>query len=283
MTDEHVIEIAGARIWIKDGRAEALTDPRVRTCPLRQRLYGHGEESRETVLDSLSRNMGEIGMYTADRRLEMDERTVTFGASEIIADALKDDLLDCAVTVCDGAGTVIVTRADVMQAIGAHMTGVISTSPFESVQRSLESRGCVIVDRGARVDQVEGYRMALDLGHRRIAVTVSGLDAQACRMIRKLPGEGVIFVCHNTALGVEDAEMVRDHADIVYACASRNVRGIVGPRALVQIGKAIPVFGLTANGKRLILNRAMHVDSQLLISRVPLPSLDDGRGPEPLS
>jgi putative methanogenesis marker protein 8 len=283
MTDEHVIEIAGARIRITDGSMETLSDPRVRTCPLRQRLYGHGEESKETVLGSLSKNMGEMGMYTADRRLELEERTVTFGASEIIADALNDDLLDCAVTVCDGAGTVIVTRAEVMQAIGAHMTGVISTSPFESVQRSLEDRGCVIVDRGARVDQIEGYRRALELGHRRIAVTVSGLDAQACRMIRELPGEGTIFVCHNTGLGVEDAEIVRDHADIVYACASRNVRRIVGPSALVQIGKAIPVFGLTSEGKRLILNRAMNIDTQLLISRSGLPSLDGSRGPEPLS
>jgi len=48
----------------------------------------------------------EHGMFSPRRRLEM-ETFVGFGASESMMTGLEKGIIDAAVTVCDGAGTVI--------------------------------------------------------------------------------------------------------------------------------------------------------------------------------
>ncbi len=52
--------------------------------------------------------------------------------------------------------------------------------------------------------------------------------------------------------------MLPESCDIVWSCASETVRDIVGRRSKLQIGVSIPVFALTDEGKRLILNGAEH-------------------------
>ncbi|NYT01173.1 MAG: DUF2099 family protein, partial [Methanosarcinales archaeon] len=90
---EHLVEVAGALVRIKDGRIEVLTDPTVSYCPLRQDLYGCREESRETVERSLREHMEVLGMYGPGRVLELPDRPVSFGASEIISDAMADGVV----------------------------------------------------------------------------------------------------------------------------------------------------------------------------------------------
>ncbi len=123
---EHLTEMAKSLVRVKDGKIEVLTDPLIRRCPLREDLYGFQEESRETVRQALEGHMREMGMYGPDRVLETDRRPVSFGASEIIMDGLIEGLVDAAVVVCEGAGTVVAMRPEVLQAVGAHMTGHIS-------------------------------------------------------------------------------------------------------------------------------------------------------------
>src|SRR5512137_3125154 len=122
---EHLLEMAKARVRIKDGKIEVLSDPGISFCPLRRDLYGIEEESRESVERILELHMKEMGMYGPARILELDEQPVSFGASEILCDGMKEGLVDAAVLVCEGAGSVIVPRPDVLQAMGAHMTGLI--------------------------------------------------------------------------------------------------------------------------------------------------------------
>jgi hypothetical protein len=38
---------------------------------------------------------------------------------------MNEGLVDSAVVVCEGVGTVVATGQDVLQAVGAHMTGLI--------------------------------------------------------------------------------------------------------------------------------------------------------------
>jgi putative methanogenesis marker protein 8 len=151
---EHLLEMAKALVRVKDGKIEVLTEPGIRCCPLRRDLYGIQEESRETVQRVLQSHMKELGMYGPERVLELQEEPVSFGASEILADAMREGLVDAAVVVCEGAGTVVATRPEVLQAIGAHMTGLVKTEPIKEIQDGLDKRGCLLLDRQGTMDQV---------------------------------------------------------------------------------------------------------------------------------
>jgi hypothetical protein len=86
---------------------------------------------------------------------------VSFGASEMIMDAMRDGLLDAAVSVCEGVGTVVITRPDLVEMVGAHMTGIVSTSPIPEVRKSLLRRGSFILDKKCTIDQVKGFQRAV--------------------------------------------------------------------------------------------------------------------------
>ena len=278
--------MAGARVRIRDGKVEVLTEPAIRSCPLRQDLYGIKIESKETVKRVLEEHMAELGMYGPKRVLELENKPVSFGASEILSDALSEGLVDAAVLVSEGAGTVVATKPEVLQAIGAHMTGLVRTEPIEEIQEGLEERGCILLDRQGTIDQVLGFERAVDAGYRRIAVTVAGDRADDARALRKresaLGARATILAVHTTGISESEAQVLAECCDLVWSCASRAVRKAAGGKALIQIGIAIPVFAFTPTGKRLILNRAMHFSGQLVLHRAGLPVLPEGKQPEPL-
>ncbi len=282
-----MLEMAGALVRVRAGEVEVLTDPKVKWCPLRSGLYGHGVESRKTVESVLKRHMEELGMYGPHRVLELSERPVSFGASEMIADGMKAGLVDAAVVVCEGAGTVVAARPEVVAALGAHMTGLVRTEPIEEIQSGLRERGCILLDDRCTIDQVEGYKWALAAGYEKIVVTITGKRAFDAAEIRKLASasaaEGpVIFAVHNLDVTADQAEVLAETCDVVWSCASREVRDVVGRRAKLQIGISIPVYALTDWGKRLVLNRALHFESGLVMFRATLPYGPEEKLPKPL-
>lgn len=278
--------MAGALVSVKDGKVKVLTDPKVKRCPLRTLLYGHKEETRETVKKVLEHHIKELGMYTENRVLELTEDPISFGASEMMMNALQEGILDACVIVCDGAGTVIATRAEVVQAIGIHMTGIIKTDPIKKTQKGLIQRGCLLIDENASIDQVKGVELAIKHGFKRIAVTITRDDINILPQIRKHEKEAqisaAIFAVHTTGITTEDAQILINNADLVWSCASKVARELIGKRAVLQIGISIPVFALTDLGKRIILNRALHFKQSLLISRRKLPVTTPISHPNPL-
>jgi putative methanogenesis marker protein 8 len=225
-------------------------------------------------------------MYSSNRILEIDQKPVSFGASEIIMDAMTEGLVDAAVVVCEGAGTSVITRPEVLQAVGAHMTGLISTQPIKEIQDGLKQRGCLLLDERCTIDQVEGYIKATEAGFKKIAVTVTGhmaSDSKRLQEMGKISGaKPIILSVHNTGISDEEAETLSEYCDIVWACASKPVREIVGRRSKIQIGISIPVFGITQMGKRLILNRVLHFEDGSIIHRASLPYVPIEKQPEPL-
>jgi len=211
---------------------------------------------------------------------------VSFGASEILADAMKEGLVDAAVLVCEGAGTVVATRSDVLQAIGAHMTGLVKTEPIKEIQEGLEERGCILLDRQGTMDQVRGFEKAAEAGFKKIAVTISGSRAADAQSLRERDSElgisSIILAVHTTGISESEARVLAESCDLVWSCASRAVRVEVGKRAQMQIGISIPVFALTQEGKRLILNRALHFSGTLVLHRAGLPLAPEAKQPEPL-
>lgn len=277
--------MAKSKVLIEDGKVKVLSPPLVKRCPLRKHLYGCEREDETTVKRVLESHIQGLGMYTSRRILSLEDDPVSFGASEMMNDALHEGLLDAAVVVCEGVGTVITAKPDVLQAVGAHMTGVLETEEIPATRRRLERKGALTLG-SCQIDQVRGYEIALQHGYERVAVTISGDRAGDAASLREkgkeLGNRPIILAVHTTGISKAKALQLAKGCDIVWGCASKWVRDVAGPKALIQIGTGIPVFAMTTEGKKLVLNRALHMDDKLLIGRSQLPVLDKNKQPEPL-
>jgi putative methanogenesis marker protein 8 len=282
---EHLLEMAKARVLVKDGRIEVVSDPKILRCPLRRDLYGIEEESRDSVERVLAEHIAKIGMYTPSRVLEMEDKTVSFGASEILADAMAEGIVDCAVVACEGAGSVVIVRPEVLLAVGAHMTGLLKTEPISEIQRGLEERGCLLLDALGSIDQAAGFQRAAAAEFRRIAVTVAGAAAKEAAMLREMGRQmGIrpfLLAVHTTGISEQDAQILGESCDLIWSCASKAVREVAGKKAKLQMGISIPVFAMTEQGKRLLLNRAVHFQAPLVLHRAGLPVVPADKQPQP--
>jgi len=230
---EHEFYCCGARVLIKDGAIEVLTEPKISHCPLHEAIYGTKTLDREAVRRTAEIKIKDLGFCCEDRVFD-ESSIVPYGSSEIISVCMKKGLLDCAVTVCDGAGTVIADSAGLVQAIGARLTGIVRTTPVRSTIEYIKAKGGRVLDEeSARIDQAEGTVKAARLGHRRIAVTVASFNSDSIEKIRRIQKERairtVIFSVCNTCAEEGDVNRILMGADVVCASASRLVRERVGP------------------------------------------------------
>jgi putative methanogenesis marker protein 8 len=208
---------------------------------------------------------------------------VGFGASESMMTGVEKGIIDAAVTVCDGAGTVVTSNAKLIQGMGGWISGLAKTDPIPEVLQGIQARnGHVLSPEDARIDQVEGAKYAAAEGYKKFAVTVA--DAQTAEELRLLEKglcvKIMIIGVHLTGISLEDARRLLAAADIVTGCASKHIREQVKP--LVQVGTAVPLFGLTPWGKELLVERAKDVELPLLINTMHLPVLPERKQPRPL-
>jgi putative methanogenesis marker protein 8 len=275
----HELLCRGARVLIRDGKVEVLTDPAVCSCPYVKAVYKIDRIDKEAVKRIVEEKIRCYGYFSPNRCLKSDA-VVPFGSSEMIS-SVMGDLIDCAVVVCDGAGSVITWNPDLVQGIGARMNGLISTSPIKEVIDRIREGGGDVLDN-PRIDQVEAVRKAVKMGFKRIAVTVIGLDASSIPELRNVEREAeislVIFSTCNTLIREEDVRHL-ELADIVCASASRIVRERIGPKAKMQLGISIPVFILTERGKKIALRYIEKVKSPVLISRARMPYIVEEKLP----
>jgi len=283
-TGEHEILCCGARVRIREGNVEVLTEPKVAYCPLHESLYGTKTIDKEAVRRSVRKKIEGFG-FCCENRLFDSSLVVPYGSSEIIKVCMEEGILDCAVTVCEGAGTVVSNNPDLVQGIGARLTGIIKTSPIEKVLENVKANdGFVLDEATARIDQVEGVRKAFELGYKHVAVTVASFQSESIARIREFEKEKedievTVFSVCNTCANEEDVKHILN-ADVVCAGASRLIRQRVGPKALVQLGVSIPVFSLTRRGKRLLLAYLSKFGDKLVVFRSKkLPYLVMKRAP----
>jgi putative methanogenesis marker protein 8 len=281
---EHEIYCCGARVRISEKGVEVLTEPTVEYCPLHEALYGTKKIDVETVRKSVAMKIAGFGFCCANRNFDA-EPIVAYGASEMMRVWLDKGLVDCAVVVCEGAGTVITPNGELVQSIGARLTGIIKTSPIREVIERIEADGGVILDRvTARIDQVEGVKRAFDLGFKRVAVSVAGFQAKAVSEIRKFEAstsvDVLVFSVCNTCVGNADVAHIAK-ADVACASASKLLRAEIGKKALLQLGVTIPVFALSEKGKRLVLAYLAEFKDKLVVFRTnKLPYQAKGKGPK---
>ncbi len=275
----HELLCRGARVRVEDCRVEVLTDPVVVSCPYVRATFKIDRIDREAVKRIVEFKIREYGHFCPHRSLKSD-RVVPFGSSEMIS-SVMGELLDCAVVVCDGAGSVIAWNPELVQGIGAAMTGLLRTTPIPEVIDRIREMGGEVLEE-PRIDQVAAVRKAVEMGVERIAVTVIGPHANTIGELRDLEREeGVklaIFSTCNTLVPEEYLKYL-EMADVVCASASRLVVEKIGPRALMQLGIHIPVFILTRLGKEIALEYLKEMRS-IVVSRARMPFIMEDKLPE---
>ena len=279
----HIMEILGrTKVVIKDGTVVEVGEPQVEWCPLWNKATGVKHITQETARQNIKQRINEFGMFTPDRRFDLGV-FASFGISEVMMTGLTRNLIDSTVTVCDGAGTVVTSSPVLVQGMNAQISGLVETEPIPEVIEKISKMGGHVLDPAtARIDQADGLKLAVRLGYNRIAVSlIDPATALQLRELETLLGIRVILMAaHLTGICQDDAGNMISQVDIITSCASGNIRELANP--LIQVGTAIPLFGLTQPGKEILIERAKEVQSPLLINTMVLPVLPVEKQPRPL-
>lgn len=274
--DEHVIEAMGkAKIVVKDGKVVEVGEAQIDYCPLFHKYRGIEKLDSDSIKENIEFRINDFGMCLPERNLKMKD-FLSFGISETISTLLEEEIVDCAVIVCDGAGTVLIRDPEIIQGTGGRISGFISTSPIKEIISTLGENN-ILNPKTAEINQIEGVKKALDMGFKNIAVTIaSPADAAKLRSMES-SWNGVnifIFAVHVTGISQEEAQELFEYSDVLTACASKYVREIGEKKALLKVGESIPIFAATEKGKEFLLRRIEKIGG--------LKPKKDARCPEPL-
>lgn len=263
--DEHVIEALGkARVVIRDGKVVEVGEPRIGYCPLFDKHRGIKALTKEVIAENIQFRINDFGMCRPDRILVMKD-FLSFGISEIISTAMVRKMVDAAVIVLEGCGTIIVTSPEMVQGIGGRVSGLVSTTPIPELIERVGPE-YVLDPSTAKIDQVAGVEKAIKMGFKNIAVSIiSGDDAKKFKEMEKGSGVNIYtFIVHTTGMSREDAEKVYEYADIATGCASRYIREIGTGKNIYRVGDSIPIFGITGRGRNLIDERIRYMGKPIV-------------------
>ena len=166
-------------------------------------------------------------------------------------------MMDAAVIVCEGCGTVILTKPEMVQGIGGRVSGLVSTTPIPELIEKIGAK-YVLDPKTAKIDMVAGVKKAIDMGFKNIGVSiVSGKDAKTFKEMEKQYGVTIYtFVVHTTGLSKQDAKDAFQYADVITGCASKYIREQGIESGAFRVGDSIPVYG--AIGQRPEAHRGTH-------------------------
>ena len=256
--DLHVTRMYSSFVAISKGKVFKMTEPFLEYCPLADSLYNNieGESPKEAIGKAVEDKILKFGHFTANRELRREDIAIPYGASELLMYAMRGNVIDSAVVVCDGAGTVIVNEPAIVQGIGARMNGLFYTSPISTIIDKLrEENSYVVFPETASIDQSTGLKKAAELGYKNIAVTINACMEEELSKIKEIEKKHNISaisvaVC-TTGISKERIEEIVKYADLVWSCASEEVRK-AGEKAILQLSTKIPVFVLTEKGLDLV-------------------------------
>lgn len=287
MREMHITRMFGSYIIIQriNGELKAVkaTPVPIKYCPLMVKLLKEIDEVRSEMLIEAIKNsetetqnkmmcelINEVvikgGYFDTSRPLNSCEANVLFGASETISSAFKSKILDAAVIVSNNLGTIITTNESNTQGAVKRMTGLFYTSPNEDIVRTaLKAQIIPVFPYTARIDQIEGVKVAIKRGYKKIAVTFAASDNALLEQIKELENEDITiykFGLCSTGIDEKTAQIMRDNADIVWSCASKYVNDYIEPNAIAQVGIKIPVHIMTKKGWELVRNHLEYMVDQ---------------------
>ena len=271
LADYHVLRFFSAFVAVSKGKTVGLKGPFLEYCPLVKMLYGdikYSADIKAVVKELVEKKISEFGFFTPHRKFNITKIAVPFGASEMLMYALRKKVIDAAVVVCDGAGSVITAKPEIVQGIGARMNGLFYTTRIPEIINHLENKSCHVVFPDARINQIEAVKKACDSGYKNIAVTINGyVGSERLSEIKSLEKHfsvsvTILVVC-TTGASAERIDEIGNHADVVWSCASEKVREVIGRRSILQISEKIPVFVLTAKGLNFV---SAYSENELIIN-----------------
>lgn len=264
--DEHVIEALGkARVVVRDGKVVEVGEPLIGYCPIFDKHRGIKAITKDVIAKNMQFRIDDFGMCKADRVLTMKD-FLSFGISEIISTAMNKKLIDAAVIVCEGCGTVVVDEPELVQGIGGRVSGLVSTTPIPALIERL-GKERVLDPAIAKIDMVAGVKKALAMGYKKIGVSIiSGTDAKALKEIEsKNPGVTIYtFIVHTTGITKEETDLVYRYADVATGCASKCIREAGTEKGVFKVGDSIPIFGISPRGQHLIEERIRHMGKPIV-------------------
>jgi len=255
--DEHIIEALGrTRVVVRDGKVVEVGEPKINYCPIFDKNRGIKEITSETVRKNIEFRIKDFGMCTSERKLRMKD-FLSFGVSETLSTLIDENLIDCAVIVSEGCGTVILKDPEFVQGMAGRISAFISTTPIMKIIETIGPEN-VLDPETAEINQIKGVLKAIDIGYRKIAVSVvSPEDAKKLREIEK-ENEDVniyIFAAHVTEMSEEDAKALFDTADVITSCASKYINEVGNDRGVFKVGASVPIFGPTEAGEKFLKRR----------------------------
>ncbi len=274
--DKHVIEALGrARITVQDGKVFYVGEPMIEYCPLFHKHRGIEKLTEDEIRKNIQFRIDDFGMCKPNRQLRLND-FLSFGISEILSTLLNDNHIDCAVMVCEGCGTVIVTESELAQGVGGRVSGLVETSPIPELIEEFPNH--IFDSENATIDQVEGFKLAIENGYKNIAVTIAfPEDGIILRELEKeYDGANLyLFAVHTTGLTREESELLFDVSDVVTACANKHLRDIAEEEGIFSVGTSIPIYAGSEKGEEFIKLRLDKIGG-------PKKKTGNSRHPEPL-
>ncbi|MDO5825263.1 MAG: DUF2099 family protein [Methanosphaera sp.] len=269
--DRHVIEALGkTEIIIEDGRIISIDEPKIDYCPIFAKYHNIQHITVDDIRKNIEYRIEDFGMCTKNRQLRMKDM-LSVGISEILRSNLKLGNIDCVVGACDGIGTLLMDDADLVQGVGGRVSGLVSTTPIPELIEEVGKEN-VLNPLTAELNQLKGLEMAIDKGYKNIAVTV--IPSPMIKEIREYPIPDdvnvYIFVAHTTGISEKLAAIAFDYADIVTACASREVINLAQERKPYYYGTAVPIFAVSVEGRKFLDARLTDVGKNPSINEYPL-------------
>jgi len=264
-----------AKVVIKNGKVVEVGEPLIDYCPLFHKYRGIEKLTSQVIKENMQFRVNDFGMCTGERKLKMAD-FLSFGISETLGTLLDEKIIECAVIVCEGCGTVIVQDPERVQGIGGRISGIVSTTPISEIINNL-GEDKVLSPETAEINQIKGVLKAITDGYKKIGVTTaSAEDALKLREIESQHDDVkiYIFTVHTTGLSREDAEILFENVDVITACASLHIRNIAEERNTFSVGASIPIYAPSKDGEKFLKMRIEKIGG--------LKEKKDAKIPDPL-
>lgn len=262
--DMHIIEALGkTEVVIKNGKVVSIGEPNIDYCPIFKKIENVDQFDKEFIKRNMERRIREFGMCTPERLLDLPDM-MSFGISEILKTNFELGKIDCVVGVCEGVGTLIMTNPNLIQAVGGRVSALISTTPIPEVIEGVGYEN-VINPKTAELNPIKGLKLAIKRGYKNIAITT--LPSPVINEIRNYPLPNdvnvYVFVAHTTGISMDDVEKVFHDADVVTACASKNIRDYANKFKPYYSGSKVPIFAASDIGREFLDNRLKFINKPL--------------------
>lgn len=241
------------RITVEDGRVTSVTKPLMDYCPMFAKMRGMEHLDVDSVRKNIEFRIADFGLFTENRQVRGND-IVTFGISEILSHAIRQNKLDAACVVSDGCGSAVITEPELLQGLCGRISGVIETSPLKVVCDAVGTDN-ILDPVACTINPVAMATKIAERPYKKIAVTVT--KPNDAIEIRKILGNRAIVVgVHTSGLTRCEANDMFATCDIITACASGYLREIaynLRNSGDVEIaGNKVQIIAVTNIGKELV-------------------------------